>query len=90
MRWSKRAVLAAALVGCPAPALAQVVGHPLEVSGGAAGAAPSSTIVAAARGTSAPRTPQPPRTRARLRIVGPPLPSFLLCMGWPLPQFGIG
>jgi len=35
MRWSKRAVLAAALVGCPAPALAQVVGHPLEVSGGA-------------------------------------------------------
>ena len=32
----------------------------------------------------------PPVSRARLRMVGPPLPSRFVCMGWPLPQFGIG
>src|SRR5206468_9392610 len=40
------------------------------------------------------RTPKPPShaptTRARLRMVGPPLPSFFVCIGWPLPQFGMG
>src|SRR2546422_7849998 len=33
---------------------------------------------------------RPPASLARLRIVGPPLPSFLICIGCPLPQFGIG
>src|SRR5207247_2463550 len=33
---------------------------------------------------------RPPASLARLRIVGPPLPSFMICMGCPLPQFGIG
>ena len=32
----------------------------------------------------------PPVSRARLRIVGPPLPSRFVCMGCPLPQFGMG
>ena len=32
----------------------------------------------------------PPVSRARLRIVGPPLPSRLVCIGCPLPQFGMG
>ena len=33
---------------------------------------------------------RPPASLARLRIVGPPLPSFLICIGCPLPQFEIG
>ncbi len=32
----------------------------------------------------------PPVSRARLRIVGPPLPSRFVCIGCPLPQFGMG
>ena len=31
-----------------------------------------------------------PVTRATLRMVGPPLPMRLACMGWPLPQLGMG
>ncbi len=30
-----------------------------------------------------------PVRRARLRIVGPPLPMRLVCIGWPLPQLGM-
>ena len=31
-----------------------------------------------------------PVSRARLRMVGAPFPSRLVCMGWPFPQLGIG
>ena len=59
-------------------------------SGGAAGAAPASSTPPATTPISARRIRSASDTRARLRIVGPPLPSFLVCIGWPLPQFGIG
>ena len=55
-----------------------------------AGAAKPRSAVASTAVATRWRTAQPPARRARLRIVGPPLPSFLLCMGCPLPQFGIG
>ena len=34
-------------------------------------------------------TPYTPVSRARERIVGPPLLIRFVCIGWPLPQFGI-
>ena len=43
-----------------------------------------------ARGGRAQAHQLPPVSRARLRMVGPPLPSRFVCMGCPLPQFGMG
>ena len=49
-----------------------------------------SAVPAGTRAAPVPAHQLPPVSRARLRMVGPPLPSRFVCMGWPLPQFGIG